>query len=203
MFTNVETRTQLLITHIFDASRKTSMPINLITARRQAHWTKLYAGGLFSVRQNDVRANYILGKRRSAERRFGKMTFGSTTIRKTVVRHYEVSLIRRFGHVTLRSNDFRQFFVSAKQRFGKIAFRQNDDSTKEVSLFWVIFSSFQCNYLGNYCSNRFWFLFLNFVNSSSKNLSVKVFPIQNFPRHFHHQNARKRNACTTCLYNKK
>ena len=62
------------------------------------------------------------------------MTFVWTTIRENdvrlnnnsenVIRHYEVSLIRRFGYVTMRSNDFRQFF------FGKIAFRQNDDSMK-------------------------------------------------------------------------
>ena len=67
------------------SSCKTSMPINLIAARRQAHWTKVYASGLFSVRQNDVRANDVSGKR-SAERRFVKMTFGWTTIRENDVR---------------------------------------------------------------------------------------------------------------------
>ena len=56
----------------------------------------------------------------SAERRFGNMTFGSTTIRENDVRHYEVSLIRRFGHVMIQSNDFRQFF------FGKTTIHKND-----------------------------------------------------------------------------
>ena len=37
MFKHVQTRIQLLITHMFDASRKRFMPINLIAARRQAY----------------------------------------------------------------------------------------------------------------------------------------------------------------------
>ena len=122
-------------------------------------------------RQNDVRANDVSRKRRSAERhfvkmtfgwqRFGKMTFGWTTIRKIVVRHYEVSLIRRFGHVMIRSNNFRQFFfgkitlwqncISAKRRFHEMTFRVNDvtpdiffkserDKLKEISenSWWII-----------------------------------------------------------------
>ena len=129
MFKNVQTWSQLLITHIFDASRKTSMPINLVAARRQAHWILLFSVylvfgemtfGQMMFQENNVRL----------ERRFGKMTVGWTTIRKNVVRHYEFSLLRRFEHEKLWSNDFQQFFVSAKQRFGKIAFWQNDDSTK-------------------------------------------------------------------------
>ena len=79
-------------------------------------------------------------KRRLAERRFVKMTFGWTTIRKmtfgwttireNVVRHYEVSLIRRFGHVTIWSNDFRQNNLSAKLHFGETTIRWNDVSGK-------------------------------------------------------------------------
>ena len=53
-------------------------------------------------------------------------------------------------------------------------------ATKGFSLFWVIFSSFQRNYLGNYCSNRFGILFINFVNSSWKNLSVQFFRLEIF-----------------------
>ena len=118
--------------------------ISSIAARRQAHWTKVYAGGLFSVRWNDFLLHTIsakwrsgkwcfgkAGKRRSAERRFGKVTFGWTTIRKNVVRHYEVSLIRRFF-----PKDFRKFFFrkttirlncnSAKRRFDGMTVREND-----------------------------------------------------------------------------
>ena len=62
MFKHVQARTQSLITHNPDASRKTSMSINLIAARRQAHRTKVYVGGLFSVRQNDIRGNDVSGK---------------------------------------------------------------------------------------------------------------------------------------------
>ena len=63
------------------------------------------------------------------------MTFGWKTIRKNVVRHYEVSLIRRFGHVTILSNDFRKFFIrqnndSAKLHFGKTTIRWNSVSGK-------------------------------------------------------------------------
>ena len=63
------------------------------------------------------------------------MTLSWTTTRKNVVRHYEVSLIRRFGHVTIRSNDFRQFFFrqnndSAKLHSGKMTIRSNDISRK-------------------------------------------------------------------------
>ena len=125
MFKYVQTRTQLLITHIFDASRKTSMLINFIAARRQAHWTKLYADGLFSVRPNNIRANDVSGKRRSAEGRFGKMTFGWTTIRKRVVRHYEVSLIRRFGQMTFGKITIQQSWISAKRWFDEMTFQEN------------------------------------------------------------------------------
>ena len=148
MFKHVQTRNQLLITHIFDASRKTSIPINLTAARRQAHWTKVYSDSLFSIRQNDIRANDLSKKRRSAERRFVKMTFGWTTIRKNVVRHYEVSLIRRFGHVTFGQMTFGNFLFrqnndSAKLDFGKTKIRWNDISAKWCnpvnSLFNIIF----------------------------------------------------------------
>ena len=118
-----------------------------LVADRQAHWTKVYAGGLFSVWWNDVLLhtisakwrsgkNDVSGKRRSPERRSGKMTFGWTTIRKNVVRHYEVSLTRWFGYVTIRSNNFWQFFfgkptirqscISLKRRFDEMMFREND-----------------------------------------------------------------------------
>ena len=92
------------------------------------------------------------------------MTFGWTTIRKNVVRHYEVSLIRRFGHVTIRSNDFRQCrendvrandisgkWRSAERWFVKMTFgwttirendvRLNNDSEKCRSALWSFANS--------------------------------------------------------------
>ena len=83
-------------------------------------------------RQNDVRANDVSGKRRSTDRGFIKMMFGWTTIRKNV-RHYEVSLIRRFDHVKIRSIELRKFRQnndSAKLLFGKTTIRWNNVSGK-------------------------------------------------------------------------
>ena len=154
MIKHVQTRTQLLITHISDAIRKTSMPINLIAARRQANWTKVYADGLFSVRKNDIRVNDVSGKRRSAERRFVKMTFGWKAIRENDVRlnndsekcrsalwNSANSTIRpcddsvqwllaifRFGKITIRQN-----WISAKQRFDEMTFRENDVAQKKIT----------------------------------------------------------------------
>ena len=106
------------------------MPINLIAARGQAHWTKVYAGGLFSVRQNDIRANDVSGKRRSAERRFIKMTFGWTTIHKNDVRLNNDSdkcrsALWSFANSTIRPRDDSVKWLSAIFGFGKITIRRN------------------------------------------------------------------------------
>ena len=96
------------------------MLINLIAARRQAHWTKVYADGLFSIRQNDIRANDVSEKRRSAEQRFGKMTFVWTTIREngwgskfgmTKCRTADISKIRNFEYWNNETRVIRFFYV--------------------------------------------------------------------------------------------
>ena len=137
MFKHVQIRTQLLIMHIFDVSHKTSMPIDLIAARRQTHWTKAYAGGLFNVRQNDIRANDISGKRRSAERWSVKMTFGWTTIRENDVRLNNDSKKCRstlwsFANWTIRSHVDSVKWLSAIFCFCKTTIRWNDVSGNDV-----------------------------------------------------------------------
>ena len=81
--------------------------------------------GCIQFRENNVRANDILGKWRSAIRRFGKIAFGSTTIRKNVVRRCQISVIRRFGYVTVLSNYDRWCFI-----FGETMIRWNNVSGK-------------------------------------------------------------------------
>ena len=129
MFKHFQTRTQLLITHIFDASCKTFMHINLIAVRRQAHWTKLSTDGLFSVRWNDVLFHTISAKWRSSKWCFGKTTFGWMTSRKNDVRLNNDSgkcrsALWTFAKSTIRPSDDSVKWLSA------IFFRQNNDSVK-------------------------------------------------------------------------
>ena len=117
------------------------LSISSIAVRRQALSRKVCAGGLFSIRWNDVFLYTILAKWRSGKWCFGKMTFGSTKIRKNDVRVNDDSgkwrsVEQRFEKMTIRSNDFRRFFfgkatirkncISAKRRFDEMAFRKND-----------------------------------------------------------------------------
>ena len=87
-------------------------------------------------RQNDVRANDVSGKRRSAEWRVVKMTFGIVNLREI-----DDSAKWRFGQMT-----FGNFF-SPKQRFGEIAFLQNDDSMKWRfgKMMWPLFMAVAIN----------------------------------------------------------
>ena len=83
---------------------------------------------------------------------------------KNVVRHYELSVIRRFSYVTIRSNYVRWCFFfrrdndSVKWRFGKTTIRSNDVSAKSCGPDCV-------EYFKNMC------MFL-YVQIKKKNLSV-------------------------------
>ena len=139
-------------------------------------------------------SNVILSSRYLAERHFPessfsrmsffrivrKMTFGWTMIRKNVVRHYKVSLIRRFGHMTIRSNDFRQFFffgkttirqkrISVKRRFDEMTFRENNVAPIITNhVLWIFVKSLFYSSHKYYYSGEFWSLWeISLTNSSS------------------------------------
>ena len=99
-----------------------TLRISSIAARREAHWTKVYAGDLFSVRWYDVLLYKISSKWRSGKWCFGKTTFGWTTIRKNDVRLNNDSekchsALWSFANSTIRSCD-----DSVIRRFGQMTF---------------------------------------------------------------------------------
>ena len=100
-------------------------------------------------RQNDVRANDVTEKRRSAERRYVKMTFGWTTIQKNDVRPNSDSekcrsALWSFANSTIRPCDDSVKWLSAiffwpnnnstKFNFGQTTIRWNDVSGKWCGL---------------------------------------------------------------------
>ena len=136
---HVQTRTQLLVTHIFDNRSSTSTFNNITRAVFLVFGEMTFC--FIQFRLNDVRANAVSGKRRSAERRDVKMTLGWTTIPEKDVRLNNDSekcrsALWSFPNSTNRSTDFQQFFfgkttiltkcISAKRRFDEMTFREND-----------------------------------------------------------------------------
>ena len=142
MFKHVQTRTQLLITHIFNQyhiEQKYTRAVYLVF--REMTFCFIQFG------QNDVRANDVSGKRRSAERRFVKMTFGWTTIRKndvwlnndsdkcrsvlwsvtnSTIRPCDNSIKWLLANFFSGKTTIRQNCISEKRRFDEMTFREND-----------------------------------------------------------------------------
>ena len=123
MFKHVQTRTQLLITHIFNACRKTPMPI--------------HSRSSVSTLNKSIRGRYIYcsAKWRSGKWCFGKTTFDWTTIRKNDVRLNNDSekfrsALWSFANSTIRPCDDSVKWHLEIFCLGKIGFRQNDDSMK-------------------------------------------------------------------------
>ena len=89
--------------------------------------------------QNDIRANDVSGKRRSAERRFVKMTFGWTMIRENDVRLNNNSEKCRSALWSFTNSTIRPCNDSVKW-LSEIFFRQNNDSAKlhfgETTIWW-------------------------------------------------------------------
>ena len=128
MFKHFQTRTQLLITHIFDSRSSTSTLNTIIRGRSNLVFGEM-TFCFIQFRQNDVRANDASGKRRSAERRFVKMKFGWLTIRENAVRLNNDSDKCRSGWWSSANSTIRPCDDSVKWLLA-IFFRQNNDSAK-------------------------------------------------------------------------
>ena len=98
----------------------------LFSARRQAHWTKVYTGGLSSVRWNNFLLHTISPKWRSGKWCVGKMTFNLIYFRQF---YYSNMTIRP---IDIRRHDFSgkwcgplNFMFDARRKRG---YHQNNES---------------------------------------------------------------------------